>query len=398
MKTAILSFGNLRDKKGVINYVQEKARLMQEMFPDELHVDVFLLHQVPSALFSLFALHKKPLSRSALKDTETYEGVTYRYIHFRYGLLDNILATKLFGRPIGRREEKRILKLLSSYELIASHNTFCHYIAKRNKEVNSVPYVATWHGSDINVFPQRNHKQWQLTRTVLEKADMNLFVSRALMKTSDAIAPNAQKQVLYTGPAQRFHLMDNKADLHTRYGDGRKYVIGFAGNLIPIKNVQLLPAIFNEVALSLGKDNVQFVIAGNGFLESQVKKELMDYGVHVKWLGKVEPSMMPEVMNSLDLLVLPSVNEGLPLVVLEARSCGVQVVGSDSGGIPEAIGNPRNCFPLNESFVSNLAARIVQILDSGESQTPLPEYFSWKSAMKTEITIYKTIIQKYKGK
>ena len=396
MRIAILSSGSLRNKKGVMNYVHEKAKLMQELFSTEVEIDVFLIHQLPSALFRILVLRKSSCSHLSLKNTETYDGVVYHYIYYRYGLNNYLLDYKIGGRPIGRKEEKRILNLLSDYDVIASHSPLCHYIAKRNKNVNRKPYVATWHGSDINVYPYKNHIQFKLIQTALENADMNLFVSNALMKASEKITKTAPKRVLYTGPSRSFHVMDVKAELHSKYGDGRKYVIGFAGNLIPIKNVQVLPAIFNIIAKALGKNNVQFVIAGNGILEGQIRKELNEYDLHVKWIGMVEPSVMPEVMNSLDLLILPSLNEGLPLVILEARSCGVHVVGSDSGGIPEAIGNPNNCFPLNESFVSNIATRIVEILENDETPLPLPETFSWESAMLTEKNIYKTIKQKNK--
>lgn len=394
MKIAILSVGSLRDKKGVMNYVHEKAKLMQRLSSRDLQVDVYLLHQLSSPLYSLAILHKKPLSRSLLKTSEIYDGVTYHYIYYNYGLYDNLISTKIMGLPIGRSEEKRILDLLSTYDLIASHNILCHYIAKRNKDVNKIPYVATWHGSDINVYPKKNHMQRNLVRLALENSDMNWFVSHALMKTSDEITIHAKKQVLYTGPSQFFQILNNKDELHNLYGNGKKYVIGFAGHLIPIKNAQLLPAIFNKVAKSIGEKEVQFIIAGNGFLENKIRKEIEEYNIQVKWLGNVEPSIMPEVMNSLDLLLLPSKNEGLPLVVLEARKCGVQVVGSDRGGIPEAIGQPENCFPLDNTFIDRISERMVEILLNNEKPRPLPKEFSWQSAIEKEFALYKSLIRR----
>lgn len=395
MKIAILSVGSLRDKKGVMNYVHEKAKLMQKLISGEHQVDVFLLHQISSPLYSLAILHKKPLSRTLLKTSEIYDGVTYNYIHYNYGLLDYIIRTKIMGLPIGRSEEKRILDLLSTYDLIASHNILCHYIAKRNKDVNKIPYVATWHGSDINVYPMRNKNQRNLVRLALENADMNWFVSRALMKTSDEITIHAKKQVLYTGPSQFFHILDNKEEFHKLYGNGKKYVIGFAGNLIPIKNAQLLPVIFGKVKDLIGYENVQFVIAGDGILGRQIKEDLRINNIHVTWLGNVEPLKMPEIMNSLDILVLPSKNEGLPLVILEARKCGVHVVGSDRGGIPEAIGQPENIFPLDDKFTDRISKRIVEILLNAEMPQPLSDEFSWESALKKELSIYKSLIKRY---
>ena len=47
-----------------------------------------------------------------------------------------------------------------------------------------------------------------------------------------------------------------------------------------------------------------------------------------------------------DVLILPSINEGLPLTVVEGLACGCNVVGSLVGGIPEVIGED-NCVDLN---------------------------------------------------
>ena len=152
---------------------------------------------------------------------------------------------------------------------------------------------------------------------------------------------------------------------------------------------------FGKVKDLIGYENVQFVIAGDGILGRQIKEDLRINNIHVTWLGNVEPLKMPEIMNSLDILVLPSKNEGLPLVILEARKCGVHVVGSDRGGIPEAIGQPENIFPLDDKFTDRISKRIVEILLNAEMPQPLSDEFSWESALKKELSIYKSLIKRY---
>jgi glycosyltransferase involved in cell wall biosynthesis len=81
------------------------------------------------------------------------------------------------------------------------------------------------------------------------------------------------------------------------------------------------------------------------------------------------------------LLVLPSLNEGLPRVTLEALACGVPVVGSDVGGIPEVIGE-ENVFELNPMFEKNISKRAIEILKNNEPAKPFPEEFSWDGAVE----------------
>lgn len=87
---------------------------------------------------------------------------------------------------------------------------------------------------------------------------------------------------------------------------------------------------------------------------------------------------MPSIINCLDVLVLPSLNEGLPRVTLEAQVCGVHVVGSDRGGIPEAIGD-ENCFELSADFANNVASRVLELISTKESAY-LPNKFTYSSA------------------
>src|SRR5690606_18370193 len=116
-----------------------------------------------------------------------------------------------------------------------------------------------------------------------------------------------------------------------------------------------LPEIFTKLYLYSNK--FVFWIVGNGILEQELKERLNKSGVPFKMFGNVDPNKIPELMNCFDVLVLPSFNEGLPLVTLEAITCGSNVVGSNVGGISEVIGN-ENVFNLDNNFICNITNRI----------------------------------------
>ena len=96
---------------------------------------------------------------------------------------------------------------------------------------------------------------------------------------------------------------------------------------------------------------------------------------------------MPALMNCVDVLVLPSFNEGLPLVCAEALRCGANVVGSDVGGIAEVIGKD-NVVPLGDDFVPQIARKIVAMLHDKPVQT-VPEAISWAKTAAREISCLK---------
>jgi sugar transferase (PEP-CTERM/EpsH1 system associated) len=112
-------------------------------------------------------------------------------------------------------------------------------------------------------------------------------------------------------------------------------IIGSVGRLVEVKNYKSLVNAF--IRLSESHSNVHLVIAGDGperiNLEEQVSNNNVSSRVH--FLGRRDD--IPQIMNLLDIFVLPSFSEGLSNTLLEAMSCGTPVVASDVGGNNEII-------------------------------------------------------------
>lgn len=100
--------------------------------------------------------------------------------------------------------------------------------------------------------------------------------------------------------------------------------------------LQALPGILSE------HPEVALVIAGSGPLRGALEKEAIDLGIigKVFFLGPRED--MPKILKMLDLYVLPSTWEGLPMVILEAFAAGCPVVATDVGGNSDAIQHRHN--------------------------------------------------------
>ncbi len=110
---------------------------------------------------------------------------------------------------------------------------------------------------------------------------------------------------------------------------------GTAGRLVPVKNHVGLIHAFNHVARQMA--NCHLLIAGRGPLEKYLKELVDELGLasQVHFLGY--RTDIPEILKTLDVFVLPSRREGLPMALLEAMASGLPVVASRVGGIPEIL-------------------------------------------------------------
>lgn len=119
------------------------------------------------------------------------------------------------------------------------------------------------------------------------------------------------------------------------------FVVGFVGQLIPEKGLTVLLAALRSLPSS-----VHCVLIGSGPLQAELElwSNLPDLQNRVHLLGPVPYEKMPEFMNCFDILAIPSITTGhwkeqFGKVIAEAMACGNPVIGSDSGAIPEVIGN-----------------------------------------------------------
>lgn len=313
----------------------------------------------------------------------------------RFSLIDYLLSIKLKKKPISQQKSyRKIAKTLKGYDIIASHSIHAGLVAGYINEYYNTPFSITWHGSDIHTIPWNSAYMQKITKLLISKAKANLFVSKALQLTSDKIIKSDNKHLLYNGVANIFYSYDKerKANLKNKYGivDQCK-VIAFVGGLVGIKNVDVLPQIFKNI-LTTYKQPVAFWIVGNGKKRNSLESKLKATGVSATFLGDVPPEEVPDIMNCIDVLILPSKNEGLPLVTVEALKCGANVVASDVGGIKEVVGE-HNVFKLDENFISNVSDRTIEILKHPyENRPELGKEFSWEKTAQEESNLYREIL------
>ena len=405
MRLAVIFESSPFDRKGLFNAVHNRVKHLLQT--GECTVDVFCVHSRDNA-FTRRVRHT-PIVPSV--DEVSIDGITYRLLWYRFSILDNVLLEKLHVRPLlFHRFMAAHVDLLEGYDAVVAHSFCGGLFALMAHEKFGVPYYVTWHGSDVHTHPWRVPVILEDTRAVMESARCNFFVSKALMAASDKITLKASKEVLYNGVSEDFvkYSSADRAAVRERYGlTPEDKVVAFVGNLHAVKNVLSLPAIFAEVAKRYDA-SLKFWIVGDGKLKAQLETACSESlvrhceerspsrhceersDVAIRFFGNQPSPAMPDIMNCIDVLVLPSLNEGLPLVCAEALSCGAAVVGSDVGGVAEVIGKD-NVVPHGGSFVTGMADKIVSFLDGKSPSQTLPSDISWARTAALELAALKSL-------
>lgn len=387
LKLAVIFESSPFDRKGLFNAVHNRVKHLIET--GECEIDVFCIHSRDTALTR--RLRHTP--EVPFVDDVTIDGIRYNMLWYDFSLIDHALVYKLSRRPFFfGKHLYRSVAILEGYDHIIAHSFTGGLFAREAFHRFGVPYSVTWHGSDVHTHPWRNPLILRDTRAVMEDASCNFYVSSALRTESDKITVSARKEVLYNGVSDDFvrYTDDRRRALRGKYGlSPEEKVVAFVGSIVAVKNVSVLQPLFHEIR-SRYDGPLKFWMVGDGKLRGAVEPAMVsDETLDVRFWGNVPAEEMPSVMNCIDVMVLPSLNEGLPLVCAEAVRCGASVVGSDVGGVPEVIGR-ENVVPLGDDLVRGMASKVVEMLHSTPAQD-VPAAMSWKSTAQKELGYLKSL-------
>jgi len=151
------------------------------------------------------------------------------------------------------------------------------------------------------------------------------------------------------------------------------FTIGYVGRLVEEKGLLVLL----EALAMLPQDRPwQMQLIGGGPLwpTLEARGQALGLSQRLNFLGQLASTAMPEAMNGLDVLVLPSLTrpnwkEQFGRALVEAMACGLPVIGSDSGAIPDVMGEGGLVVP--EGDASTLAAALRYLMDDAEARARL---------------------------
>lgn len=229
------------------------------------------------------------------------------------------------------------------------------------------------------------------------------FLDKITLPFTDLIVSNSEagKKILIDREKvskEKIKVIHNGIDLKVFKNQEHKSLkdeltIGFVGHLTKQKGVKYLLRAIKD--LKEKRDDFVLKIIGNGPERINLEKLTKELGLvdKVKFLGHKENAW--KYMSGFDLLVLPSLWEGLPNVIMEVIACRVPVVATNIGGVPEIIKDGETGFLVEPKNSEALAEKIEYVLNlSEEEREKIGE--SARRTVKEKFSIEK-MVREYEG-
>lgn len=242
-----------------------------------------------------------------------------------------------------------------------------------------IPYVVRLRGNHREV--RRSMNIGSLKRTVLDYLEIrSLREANLVIPNSKELAKKAEEwgveKKKITSPV--YNGVDTRMFRPMDVRKSREFTVAYAGRISPEKRVSHIVRIAEKLT------DVHFIIAG--------KKEMdISFPGCVRYLGVLSRSEMPKFYNSVDLIVLPSVTEGFPNVILEAYACGKPVLVAREA-IPEELKVFGSVADL-EDFESEIEAlKKADLKTLGRrARSYVEKHYAWEKFAQSTIKLLKRV-------
>jgi glycosyltransferase involved in cell wall biosynthesis len=333
---------------------------------------------------------------SGQKSEENVEGMTiYRVTSFRRGIHDcgycGALSYLLFAAF-------RFIQLTRKNKYDVIYYFFClptgalSLLPGKHKRI---PYIISLRGSDVPLYDMHNealqlvHKLLKpVTKHILRKAKKITALSESLKATALQTYPDMNIEVIPNGIE-----LDMFSPCEHAKSNGGKMRLLTVSRLVERKGIQ---HILNALA-QLREENISLVIVGAGCYESYLKTlcNKLQLESVVSFYGFCLRDHLPRLYNESDIFCLPSLAESFGVVLVEAMACGLPIISTKTGGIPDLIGS-ENGILVDPGNVDEIRKAILMLknnekmrMDMGNaSREKVAKNYTWEKVTQKYLKIY----------
>jgi glycosyltransferase involved in cell wall biosynthesis len=319
----------------------------------------------------------------------------------RYGLPKNVVLYSLpFPAPWGYWANAPWLRMILARvrpQLLHVHYAAGYGVLGRLSGFH--PRILSIWGSDVFVAPYQSGFQRRVIQKNLRSYDM-------LCATGNAIAQQARSVCDGLGDIRitPFGVDTEKFRPNPTKKDASKITIGTVKKYHPFYGIDLLVRAFARVRQrflesepEIGR-RLRLLLVGSGDHKAEIEALVKSLGISdvSEVLGPVPHHEVPDYLNRLDVYACPSRSESFGVAVLEASACGVPVVVTNVGGLPEVVEDGKTGFIVPPENLDALAEAIETLVRRPDLRAQMgqagremvAERYSWDESVRIMENVY----------
>ena len=333
-----------------------------------------------------FITYSEPVRLGELRKNIFYHEVrTSDYPLFKFTPYEQVLTSKLVD----------VVKF-ERLDLLHVHYAIPHasaaYMAQQilKDQGVEIPFVTTLHGTDITLVGKDPSFEPVINFSI-NKSNRVTAVSENLKKeTFELFDIKNNIEVIPNFICLKEYKLDNNDYYKKRFAPNNEKVICHVSNFRKVKRIEDVIIAFEGISKEM---DVKLLLVGDGPERARLEQISRNskFSKNIFFLGSLKSTK--EVLNISDLFILPSSKESFGLSALEAMACGVPVIASDSGGIPEVISHGESGLLNSVGDTYQMTKNALKLL-SNDSLLERFKTNAYQQAMKFDIEV---ILPKYEN-
>lgn len=255
-------------------------------------------------------------------------------------------------------------------QLVQTHGYKAHILGWWARRKLKIPWIAYSHGWTSENLKVRIYNQ--VERVLLPHADHVVAVSKPLFESTKKWRGNDGKTSLILNAVDRNEIPHalTAAEVRAQCGiDASCMLIGFIGRLSQEKGIKFLLLAYAELLKS--SLNSHLILIGNGPEKGNLTALARSLNISQNITFLPHQDALAGFFESIDILALPSLSEGLPNVVLEAMAFGKAVVASSVGSVPDVITNDLDGILVQPGNVKNLLGALYELCHDDKKRSQI---------------------------
>jgi glycosyltransferase involved in cell wall biosynthesis len=272
----------------------------------------------------------------------------------------------------------RRLKRQGRLGLLSAHSIYPDGVAAALlSDWLDVPLLLTAIGSDININLHDRWRLWQI-KWAMRRARAAVGVSEDLCRKMRGFGLGVPIVRIPNGvDKSRFYPPSAASPWPAELGDDRRPIVLFVGRLHPVKGIKYLVAALGKLKRE-ARLAFRTLIIGEGPEQPTLllARRALGLDADVQFLGPRPHHEIADWLRLAHAACLPSLNEGMPNVVIEAQACGVPVVATRVGGVGELIADDTGIL-VPPGDTGALADALAQSVARQWNRSKIAEHVSW---------------------